>query len=121
MDTVTNLPSLTPGPQTACLRADPMMERRTFLGTLGLSVLAAPLASEAQQTRKIPRVGVLGGQSPEDSPAPPILALRQGLRELGYVEAESPFQGTRDSTDFSFNKCHQCSRLTLLPIFPVAH
>ncbi len=89
MDTVTNLPSLTPDPQTACLRADPMMERRTFLGTLGLSVLAAPLASEAQQTRKIPRVGVLGGQSPEDSPAPPILALRQGLRELGYVEGQN--------------------------------
>jgi putative tryptophan/tyrosine transport system substrate-binding protein len=65
-----------------------MMERRTFLGTLGLSVLATPLA-EAQQTRKIRRVGVLGGQSATDSPAPPILALRQGLRELGYVEGQN--------------------------------
>jgi putative ABC transport system substrate-binding protein len=52
-------------------------------------LLAAPLAAEAQQTRKIPRVGVLGGQSPTDSPAPPILALRQGLRELGYVEGQN--------------------------------
>ena len=52
-----------------------------------LALLAAPLVAEAQQARKIPRVGVLGGQSPEGSP--PILALRQGLRELGYVEGEN--------------------------------
>ncbi len=65
-----------------------MIERRAFIaGALGF--LTAPLAAEAQQTRKIPRVGVLGGQSPEDSPAPPILALRQGLRELGYVEGQN--------------------------------
>jgi putative ABC transport system substrate-binding protein len=53
---------------------------------VALLLLAAPLA-EAQQTRRIPRAGVLGGQSPEGSP--PILALRQGLSELGYVEGET--------------------------------
>src|SRR5215475_397330 len=53
---------------------------------VALLLLTAPLA-EAQQTRRIPRVGVLGGQSPEGSP--PILALRQGLSELGYVEGET--------------------------------
>src|SRR5215467_14818504 len=53
---------------------------------VALLLLAAPLA-EAQQTRRIPRVGVLGGQSPEGSP--PILALRQGLRELGYIEDQT--------------------------------
>ena len=51
---------------------------------VALLLLVAPLA-EAQQAR-IPRVGVLGGQSPEGSP--PILALRQGLSELGYVEGQ---------------------------------
>ncbi len=66
-----------------------MITRRTFLAGTGAVLLAAPLAAEAQQTRKIPRVGVLGGQSPTDSPAPPILALRQGLRELGYVEGQN--------------------------------
>jgi putative ABC transport system substrate-binding protein len=65
-----------------------VIERRAFIaGALGF--LTAPFAAEAQQTRKIPRVGVLGGQSPTDSPAPPILALRQGLRELGYVEGQN--------------------------------
>ncbi len=48
------------------------------------ALLAAPAAAEAQQTRKVPRVGVLGGQSLETSP--PILALRERLSELGYVE-----------------------------------
>ena len=52
---------------------------------VALLLLVAPL-SEAQQAR-IPRVGVLGGQSPEGSP--PILALRQGLSELGYVEDQA--------------------------------
>src|SRR5499433_2918261 len=52
---------------------------------VALLLLVAPL-SEAQQAR-IPRVGVLGGQSPEGSP--PILALRQGLSELRYVEGRN--------------------------------
>jgi len=36
-----------------------MMGRRTFLGTLGLSVLALPLATEAQQAAKVARIGWL--------------------------------------------------------------
>jgi putative tryptophan/tyrosine transport system substrate-binding protein len=66
-----------------------MMNRRTFLCGLTLGTLTTPFVGEAQQTRKIPRVGVLAGQSPNDSPAPPILAFRQGLRELGYVEGQN--------------------------------
>jgi putative ABC transport system substrate-binding protein len=63
------------------------MDRRSFLLSSVAGVLAAPrAAAEAQQAVKIPRVGVLGGQSPTDSPAPPILALRQGLRAHGKVE-----------------------------------
>ena len=59
-----------------------------FVVTLALGVLLfTPLAAQAQPTRKVPRVGVLGGQSPEVSP--PILALRQGLSELGYVEGQN--------------------------------
>ena len=59
-----------------------------FVVTLALGVLLfTPLTAQAQPTRKVPRVGVLGGQSPEVSP--PILALRQGLSELGYVEGQN--------------------------------
>ena len=63
------------------------MHRRAFLSTMAGGLLAAPLAAEGQQPRKVPRIGVLGGQSPEISP--PILVLREGLRELGYVEGQS--------------------------------
>src|SRR5882672_7494749 len=59
------------------------MDRRTFIGTLAGGLIAAPFA-RAQTAGKVPRVGVLGGQSLETSP--PILALRERLSELGYVE-----------------------------------
>ena len=35
------------------------MDRREFLGTIAGGLLAAPLAAEAQQARKVPRVGFL--------------------------------------------------------------
>ena len=63
------------------------MHRRAFLSTMAGGLLAAPLTAESQQTRKVPRIGVLAGQSPESSP--PILVLREGLRELGYVEGQN--------------------------------
>ena len=89
MDAVTSLPPLTPDPQTACLRADPMIKRRTFLGTLGLCVLAASYAAEAQPGRVF-RIGILGNfpvTDPEDARL--WGAFIEGLRELGYVEGRN--------------------------------
>ena len=63
------------------------MNRRTFLCGLTLETLCAPRVAKAQLTKKIPRVGVLAGQTPEASP--PIFGLRQGLRELGYIEGQN--------------------------------
>ncbi|HEY7542953.1 MAG TPA: ABC transporter substrate-binding protein, partial [Methylomirabilota bacterium] len=45
--------------------------------------LVVPLAS-AQSVGKVPHIGILGG-----SPGPFSEALRQGLRELGYVEGQN--------------------------------
>jgi putative tryptophan/tyrosine transport system substrate-binding protein len=84
MDPVTSLPPLTPDPQTASRRADPMMERRTFLVTLGLSVLAAPLGAEAQQAGKLWRIGYLQTQHRETQ-SQLIQAFEEGLRERGYT------------------------------------
>ena len=49
-----------------------------------------PLCSSAnaQQPKKIPRIGYLGIGAPSASPAR-IEAFRQGLRELGYVEGKN--------------------------------
>ena len=64
------------------------MDRRTFLAGTGAMILAAPVAAEAQQAGKVPRIGVLvvGSTSSESAR---IEAFRQGLRKLGYVEGKS--------------------------------
>jgi putative ABC transport system substrate-binding protein len=51
-----------------------------------LSVLAAPLAAQAQSTRTMYRIGVL---SPGTSPPGPLEAFREGLRDLGYVDGQT--------------------------------
>ncbi|HEV8532486.1 MAG TPA: ABC transporter substrate-binding protein [Methylomirabilota bacterium] len=62
------------------------MERRTFLATIAGSLLAAPLPAEAQQGRKVYRIGFLrAGQAPKTW----VEALQQGLRERGYVEGQN--------------------------------
>ena len=60
------------------------MNRRAFLGTVAGSLLAAPLAAEAQPAGKVPRIGILGS-----SPTPSWEAFRRVLRELGYVEGRN--------------------------------
>jgi putative ABC transport system substrate-binding protein len=53
---------------------------------LALNIVAAPLIADAQQARKVPRIGFL---SPGNSTSSPTDAFRQGLRELGYVESQN--------------------------------
>ncbi len=65
-----------------------MISRRAFLGTLAGGLLAAPLAAEEQQPKKVPRIGLLGGGSAA-AIASRIDAFRQGLRDLGYVEGKT--------------------------------
>lgn len=50
-------------------------------------LLAVTPHATAQEARKIPRIGVLMGALTEGSPG--IEALRQALRELGYVEGQN--------------------------------
>src|SRR6266481_2089022 len=65
------------------MRADPVIDRRTFLAGTGAVLLAVPLAAEGQ----VPRIGFLFyGAS---GPSPELDAFRQGLRDLGYIEGQS--------------------------------
>jgi ABC-type uncharacterized transport system substrate-binding protein len=59
-----------------------MKEKITFL-TLWAMLFALCLPAEAQQPTKIPRIGYLSGGSLSAN------ALRQGLREFGYVEGKN--------------------------------
>src|SRR2546428_6611971 len=54
---------------------------------LVVSLILAPRAAGAQQPGKVYRVGVLMNLYPPD--ADPPQALRQGLRDLGYVEGQN--------------------------------
>jgi putative ABC transport system substrate-binding protein len=55
--------------------------------TLALSLLVAPLATDAQRPAKVARIGYLSVGGGADSPF--AEGLRQGLRELGYVEGQN--------------------------------
>jgi hypothetical protein len=51
-----------------------------------LNLTLAPLAAEAQQAPKVPRIGLLLTGNPPD---PNVEAFQEALRELGYVEART--------------------------------
>jgi len=63
------------------------MERRTFIATSAMALLAAPPAAEAQQAGKVYRIGFLffGSRGPSRE----LDTFRQGLRELGYIEGQN--------------------------------
>jgi ABC-type uncharacterized transport system substrate-binding protein len=63
------------------------MRRRKFITLVGGAVATWPLAAQAQQTAKIPRVGILSPASSEA--AGTLAAFRQGIRDLGYVEGQT--------------------------------
>lgn len=54
--------------------------------TLTLSMLAGPLSARAQQARKVARIGILCSVRCE---GPSYDTLREGLRELGWIEGQS--------------------------------
>jgi putative tryptophan/tyrosine transport system substrate-binding protein len=62
------------------------MERRRFIEVIAGGFVAAPLAAEAQQAGKVPRIAYIRAEAP---PAADIEAFRQGLREHGYVEGKN--------------------------------
>jgi putative ABC transport system substrate-binding protein len=63
------------------------MSRKVICLAIGVIILALSFSAEAQQAKKIARIGVLSPGSP--GPSPLLAAFRQGLRELGYVEGQN--------------------------------
>src|SRR5262249_868862 len=73
------------------------MRRREFLSLVG-SATAWPLAARAQPSR----FAVIGVLSPESSSTGDIQGLREGLRDLGYVEGRNiRFEYRWSAGDFS--------------------
>ena len=63
------------------------MANRLIVFLLLASVLFAVSVAEAQQPKKVPRIGYLAGGT--DRGSPNAESLRQGLRDLGYVEGQN--------------------------------
>jgi len=62
------------------------IRRREFILLLG-GAAAWPLAAQAQQAARVPRIGWIAIGTPQGSEF--FNAFRQGLRQLGYVEGQS--------------------------------
>ncbi len=65
-----------------------MSVHRVFVIPLALGLLAAAPAADAQQSVKVPRIGLLYPGTSAMA-AENLAAFRQGLRDLGYVEGQS--------------------------------
>lgn len=62
------------------------MDRRTFIATLGLGLLAIPLVPSAQPTGKVRRIGLL---MIEEFPASQRQDIQAALRERGWIEGNN--------------------------------
>src|SRR5262245_3440750 len=67
---------------------DGLMKRSLMLLLIVVVTLAQGISGEAQQPKKVPRIGFVFGTSPSMIPDR-IEGFRQGLRELGYVEGKN--------------------------------
>jgi putative ABC transport system substrate-binding protein len=66
------------------------MQRREFITLLGGAAAAWPLGARAQQDGRVRRVGVLLAFDEVDPEAQAVFAsMRQGLRELGWIEGRN--------------------------------
>jgi putative ABC transport system substrate-binding protein len=61
---------------------------RIFVLSCLLPAVLLPAGSMAQQSAKIRRIGYVSGTGDPSNQGPYVEALRQGLRELGYVEGK---------------------------------
>ena len=65
------------------------MKAKILVYALSALILAAVHLAEAQQPKKVPRIGYLSTNGDPSNPPPFVEAFRQGLRDLGYVEGKN--------------------------------
>jgi hypothetical protein len=86
------------------------LNRRDFITLLG-GAPAWPLAARAQQTDRVPRIGVLMGFPESDSQAQRyIAAFRDGLHKLGWTEGRNLRIDTRWATPAEANLMRQFAK-----------
>jgi putative ABC transport system substrate-binding protein len=78
---------------------DPVVDRRTFVGTLTIGLLTAPLAAEAQEAAVRARIGVFFSGSPQPFRRTWGRTFVSALRDLGWVEGQNLVLEWRYSED----------------------
>jgi len=66
-----------------------LMNQKSFAVALCAMLVALYSLAEAQQPKKVPRIGYLSAGSGAAEHSPRAEAFRQGLRDLGYVEGKN--------------------------------
>jgi putative ABC transport system substrate-binding protein len=64
------------------------MNKKTFSVVMCAFFLLLALQAEAQQAGKVPRIGFVSSSGDANAPGPQVVAFRQGLRDLGYIEGK---------------------------------
>ena len=64
------------------------MKKIIFGFALCVLLFALSFAAEAQQPKKVPRIGYVSGSGAPTNPGADVAAFRQGLRDLGYTEGK---------------------------------
>jgi putative tryptophan/tyrosine transport system substrate-binding protein len=96
------------------------MDRRIFLGTIGLGVLATPFVAQAQPAAppsgRLWRVGILFQIEARRENHPYLEAILQGFRDLGYVEGQNLMIEVRAAGGDLTRLPHLAHELVQLPV-----
>ena len=65
------------------------MNHKVILFLFAASLLICLHLAEAQQPKKVPRIGYLSASGSPNTPGPQVEAFRRGLRDLGYTESKN--------------------------------
>src|SRR5215470_16689363 len=65
------------------------MRRRLFITLLGAAAVVCPLAAHAQQSGRMPRVGVLIAVADDPEGQARLGAFKDGMRDLGWTDGEN--------------------------------
>jgi len=65
------------------------MSKENLIWLLTTVLLSTVSFADAQQPKKLPRIGFVSGTGTPSNPGPGFEAFRQGLRELGYIERKN--------------------------------
>jgi putative tryptophan/tyrosine transport system substrate-binding protein len=65
------------------------MNRKILVSILAVVILAFVHPAEAQQTKKVPRIGYVSESGDANNPGATFEAFRRGLRDIGYIEEKN--------------------------------